>query len=159
MIFRIQRLFDNGKYTLDHLMNDAKTFHSFVLEDVARAVKIPGETRIPAGFYPLGIRKQDTELTLKHRANPAYAEWGFKYHIEVLNIQNFNGVYFHSGVDASQTEGCITPGYAFDLTLDKNPQAKSMLAVKAFYAIVYPKLETGEKVFLEIVDEQKFTNQ
>lgn len=156
MIFKIQRLFDNGVYTLDHLVNDAKTFHSFVIEDVARAVKVPGETRIPAGFYTLGIRKDDTPLTLKHRT--AYGSW-FKYHIEILNILNFHGVYIHSGNDASHTEGCITPGYAFDITSTSNQQGKSTIAVKDFYAIVYPKLEAGEKVFLEIRDEERITNQ
>lgn len=155
MIFKLQRLFDNGKYTLDHLVNNDKTFHSFVIEDVHRAVKIAGETRIPAGFYSLGIRKEETPLTIKHRA---YGDW-FKFHIEILNIPNFHGVYFHAGNDASHTEGCITPGYAFDLTLEKNQQGKSTLAVKDFYSIVYPKLEAGEKVHLQIADEEKMINQ
>lgn len=156
MIFRLQRLFDNGKYTLGHLSNDAKTYHAFVLEDIFREVKVAGETRIAAGFYTLGIRKEDTPLTLKHRQY--YGNW-FSYHIEILNIPNFKGVYIHAGNDASHTEGCITPGYSFDITALANQQGKSVMAVKDFYAIVYPKLEAGEKVFLEVRDEEKIMGQ
>jgi hypothetical protein len=154
MIFKLQRLYHNEKFTISFLISDDNLYRSFVCEDTFRAVKVAGETRIPAGFYPLGIRKEDTPLTIKHRNNPAYKAWGFKYHIEILNIPNFKGVYVHSGSSAEDTEGCITPGYMFDLTAEVQ-QGKSMISVRDFYAIVYPKLEADEKVFLQIEDEAK----
>jgi hypothetical protein len=149
MKFILQRLFDNGHYTLGFCENEEKTFHSFSCEDTFRAVKVKGETRIPAGFYELKINKADTPLTIKHRA--AYGEW-FKYHIEVTGIANFQGVYVHAGNDESHTEGCLLLGYAYDLTLSEKVQGKSILAIKDFYAIAYPLLESGSKVFIEIKD-------
>lgn len=159
MIFRIQRLYHNDKFTVSFIRSDDNSYRAFVVEDTYRAVKVAGETRIPAGFYPLGINKADTPLTIKHRNNPAYAAWGFKFHIEVMNIPNYKGVYIHSGSDADDTEGCITPGYSFDLTALQNQQTKSMISVKDFYALVYPKLEAGEKVWFDVVDEPKITGQ
>ena len=149
MKFINQRLFDNGQYTVGFVQSEDGKFHSFALEDIHRAVKVPKETRIPAGFYPLTIRKEDTPLTIKHRAS--YGSW-FKYHIEVTGIANFQGVYIHSGNDESHTEGCLLFGYGFDLTLLDKMQSKSLLAVKDFYAVAYPILESGSKCFIEIKD-------
>ena len=155
MIFKLQRLYHDDKFTLSFILSDDNSYRSFVVEDTFRAVKVAGETRIPAGFYPLTIRKEDTPLTIKHRNNPAYKAWGFKYHIEVSNIPNFKGVYIHSGGDEGDTEGCITPGYSFDLTALQARQQKSIISVRDFYAKVYPMIEAGEKVFLQVEDEIK----
>lgn len=152
MKFILQRLFDNGQYTVGFIQSEDRKFHSFTLEDIHREVKIPKETRIPSGFYALAIRKEDTPLTIKHRAS--YGSW-FKYHIEVTGVPNYSGVYVHAGNDDSHTEGCLLLGYGFDLSLDKMQQFKSAVAVKDFYAVAYPLLEAGQKVFLEARDEIK----
>lgn len=152
MKFINQRLFDNGQYTIGFVQAEDRKFHSFALEDIHREVKIPKETRIPSGFYELKIRKEDTPLTIKHRA--AYGSW-FKYHIEITNVPQYQGVYIHAGNDDSHTEGCLLLGYGFDLSLDKMQQFKSTVAVKDFYAIAYPLLEAGQKVFIEVRDEIK----
>lgn len=163
MKFILQRLYhtdDNplGDYSCGYLSNHEGTFRSFCLEDGPNAVKVKGETRIPAGFYELALMKADTPLTLKHRAAYKDLPW-FKdhpawYHIEITKIPNYSGVYIHSGNDDSHTLGCLLPAYLFDMSLKDKPSAKSMLAVNDFYAVAYPILEMGGKAFIEIRDEQ-----
>src|SRR5687768_11457935 len=122
MIFTNQRLYHTktnpkGNYTLGFFTNDIKSFRSLLLEDTHHDTKIAGDTRIPAGFYELKLREEDTPLTLKHRKDYADLPW-FKenpdwFHIEITGIKNFNGVYFHSGIDDSHTLGCNLPCYGF----------------------------------------------
>jgi hypothetical protein len=70
-------------------------FQCWTLEDVVREQKIPGETAIPAGRYPL-------KLTPSPRFNRVLPE--------VLTVPNFVGVRIHGGNRASDTEGCVLVG-------------------------------------------------
>ena len=163
MKFTLQRLYHTdslaeGDYTCGFLTNEEQTFRSFVLEDGPNAVKIKGETRIPAGFYELALMKADTPLTIKHRAAYKDLPW-FKahpgwFHIEVTKIPNYSGVYVHSGNDDAHTLGCLLPAYLFDMSLKDKQSGKSMLAVNDFYAVTYPVLDGGGKAFIEIRDEK-----
>lgn len=131
---------------------DAKTFFCHTLEDEGRKVKVPGETRIWAGFYELRILKVENKWVADHRAK--YGTW-FKYPIEVTNVRDFTGILIHAGTDQTHTEGCIL----LDDTMGNNmvdaanQGSRSLQAVKRFYDKVYPLLEKGEKVFIEIKDE------
>lgn len=148
----------DGNYTIGFLTNEEQSFRSLVLEDGYNKDKIHGQTRIPAGFYELGLRKEDTPLTLRHREAYKGLAWFDKnpdwYHIEVLKIPGYSGVYVHSGNDDSHTLGCLLPAYQLDMTLMEKPTSKSMLAVNDFYAIAYPLLDKGSKVHIEIRDEE-----
>lgn len=164
MNFTLKRLYHTtklttGNYTCGFLTNDVQSFRSFCLEDGVSPTgqKIAGQTRIPAGKYELKLQKTDTPLTIKHRKDYANTGW-FKanpnwYHIEVTGIPNYAGVYVHSGNDDAHTLGCLLPNYAFDLSVTDNQGSKSLLAVSDFYAICYPLLEKGEKVFIDVKDE------
>ena len=153
MNFTAQRIWHNDKLTYGTITGGK--FLALTLEDEPRVVKLSGETRIPAGTYNLVIRKEDTPLTLTHRKayNVGYPTPWFKYHIEIAGIPNFKGVYIHAGNDETHTDGCLLLGYALDLTLPAKQLTKSTIAVKSFYDIVYPLLEKGVKVTLQIKDE------
>jgi hypothetical protein len=159
MNFVLQRLCDNGNATIGFLNqllvgNPKPIFHAFTLEDEHRAVKLAGETRIPAGHYELKIRKEDTPLTRKHRTD--YGAW-FQYHIEITGIPNFTGVYVHVGNDEKHTEGCLLLGDILqnNKIFASNHLQQSTPAVRRFYELVYPHLLAGKKAFLEIRDEHK----
>lgn len=156
MDFILQRYSDNGKSTQGILLEKTSgkpVFFSYVMEDEHRDVKVAGETRIPAGFYELKIRKEDTVLTIKHRAS--YGAW-FKYHIEVTGIKNFSGVYVHSGVSEKHTEGCLLLNdTANNNMIEVGDMSRSQQAVKRFYEKVYDHLDSGNKAFIEIRDENK----
>jgi len=149
----LQRLSDNDKSTLGAIYDkETKSLINFSLEDRHQEVKVKKETRIPAGFYELKIRKEDTPLTVRHRAG--YGSW-FKYHIEITGIPNFSGVYFHAGNDEDDTEGCILVGNTLNnhKTVQGKPLTSSIDGTRRFYALVYPYLENGGKAFIEIRDE------
>lgn len=149
----LQRLSDNDHSTMGAIYNkETQKIINFTLEDRHQDVKVKKETRIPAGFYELKIRKEDTPLTVKHRT--AYGAW-FKYHIEITGIVNFQGVYFHAGNDEGDTEGCVLIGNTLNNhnTIQGKPLTSSIDGTRRFYELVYPHLDRGNKAFLEIRDE------
>ncbi len=70
-------------------------FECFTLEDPTRDNKIPGETAIPAGRYPVIVNKSQ-------RFN--------KLMPLLLNVPKFDGIRIHAGNDRDDTEGCILVG-------------------------------------------------
>ena len=168
MNFIHQRLWSDNEQTFGFIRDTKRLFKSWILEDEYRDIdkKVKGETRILSGKYKLGIRKEDTPLTIKHREsynnifkdnNGNYIEW-FKYHIEVLDVKQFSGIYYHSGVDQTHTDGCQLLADICNLTLDKNPLSSSLTAVKRFYDLVYPILDKNELVTVLIKDEISLIN-
>jgi hypothetical protein len=158
MKFVLQRFSDNRDSTLgllferEHDNNGEKlVFKCYTLEDEYRKEKVKGETRIPAGTYTLGLRRQDTPLTMKYRAR--YYPW-FKYHIEILNVPNFVGVYIHIGNYDENTDGCVLLGDGADNnTISPGMINSSTNAFKRFYGVVAEHLEKGSAT-LEIRDEK-----
>lgn len=153
----LQRYSDDGNSTLGLLFQEAYSgyrrslqFFCHVLEDEFREKKVKGETRIPAGRYQLRILKKDTPLTLLHRKH--YGDW-FKYHIEVCDVPDFTGIYFHSGNEDKHTDGCLLLGFGNEVVSGMQKVTHSRLATKAFYEALYPYLEKGGRSWLQIKDE------
>lgn len=125
----------------------------FIIEDEPREVKVLGETRIPTGRYRLGIRKEDTPLTLTHRLMKYYRGW-FTYHIEVLDVPGFTDIYFHMVNNEYHTGGC--QGGSKEPYINREGEfacRNSTVMMKEFYARVYPLLEKGEDVYYTVIDE------
>lgn len=158
----LQRYSDNGKSTQGLLFELAMGFNkplwfAHALEDEHREQKVMNETRIPAAIYELKIRKEDTPLTIKHREvyNKGHKTPWFKYHIEIVGIPNFTGVYIHAGNKESHTSGCLLLNdTANNHLIEAGDMARSIQAVKRFYDKAYPHLESGKQAFIEIRNEQ-----
>lgn len=156
MNFILQRYSDNGTSTLGWLfkkdaLKDCVIFQSYTLEDEYREVKVAEETRIPAGFYEIGIQEINTPKTESYRKKYPW----FKNHIEIKGVKGFSGVYIHVGNDDDDTAGCLLLGDTADnnrITYGKIGQ--STHAFKRFYDLVFPFLEVGRKAFIEIRDEE-----
>lgn len=147
-----RRVYRAEEATLGILSYDNFIPAGFIIEDEQRKVKVAGETRIPAGRYRLGIRKEDTPLTLKHRRSRFYKPW-FKYHIEVLDVPDFTGIYFHMVNDADDTAGCQGGAKTVHIRNGEFICTNSTLLMREFYEKVYPLLESGEEVYYTILDE------
>ena len=123
----------------------------FFIEDIGRKVKVKGKTRISAGRYKLGIKKEDTTLTIKHRESKWYKDW-FKYHIEVIGVPNFHSIYFHMINTHEHTEGCQGGSKHVHIENGDYKATNSTELMKEFYSIVYPLLEKDEDVYYTIID-------
>lgn len=159
MNFILQRYSDNRKSTLGLLFKkimvgteERLSLQAYTLEDEFRDEKVMSETRIPAGFYELGIQETETPMTKKYQSK--YPDW-FKKHIEVKKVPNFVGVYIHIGNTDADTAGCLLLGdQADNNSIGDGAIMQSTAAFRRFYGQVYDHLANGNKVFLEIRDEK-----
>jgi hypothetical protein len=157
MNFILQRYSDNRKSTLGLLFKkimsgteEKLSLQAYTLEDEYREDKVMSETRIPAGFYELGIQQIETPMTKKYQAK---YDW-FKKHIEIKNVPNFVGVYIHIGNSDADTAGCVLLGdQADNNSIGDGAIMQSTAAFRRFYGIVYDHLAAGGKAHIEIRDE------
>lgn len=137
------------KKVLDNTVERLR-FYCYGIEDEYREVKVSKETRIPAGFYELGIRQDETPKTIQYRTKYTW----FKKHIEILKVPGFTGVYIHIGNTDADTDGCLLLGDNADNNqIGDGSISNSTNAFKRFYSEIYPLLEAGNKVHLTIRDE------
>ena len=121
----------------------------FTLEDQFQPVKVPGETRIPAGTYRIKLR---TEGGMHARYSKRFGS----NHYGMLHLQDvpdFKWIYFHVGNDDDDTDGCILSGMD---TLEDVGALKVLQSTVAYQMIVnhmVPVLEGSDgEVWLTIRD-------
>lgn len=152
----LQRYSDNAESTLGLLMRREATalrFLGYTLEDEARAVKVQGETRIPAGIYDLALRKVVSPLTLAYRKR--FPDW-FSWHVQIMAVPGFAYCYLHIGNDDDDTDACVLMG---DST-NNNQNGKGFIGESAkcytrWYKDIVPRLEAGQRARIEIRDEHR----
>ena len=137
---------DHNGFTIGEMSIDGK-FVCYTMEDEYRKVKVPGETRIPAGRYRIKL-KLDSSKTAR------YIElFGRTFHKGMLWLQDvpgFLGVLIHIGNTEKDTEGCILVG-----TEKYESEAKignSTAAYKKIYPIIADAIIAGKEVWIEIKD-------
>lgn len=126
----------------------------FSLEDQFQEVKVKDETRIPNRRYKLGLREVDSPMTKRYRKKYPW----FTFHIQVMDVPDFENVYIHSGVTDDHTSGCILVGdalYNNQAKVDKYENGALMYSSQA-YERVYKKitnaLMNSEEVTLDIYE-------
>ena len=142
------RIARDNESTLGLLTVNGKKF-SFVIEDEKREIKVKGETRIPAGLYPVKFRKELTPLTKKYRDKYSW----FTYHLELINVPGFTNVYIHIGNFESSTAACQVVGNKAGF--DGNNHFRNYESTdnfKRLYILVSEVLNKGEKVTYEIIE-------
>ena len=111
-------------------------YQAFSVEDVARAdgIKIPKETAIPCGVYPVTMDWSDRHQSIQPH---------------ILNVPMFSGVRFDIANYASDVEGCIGVGNGRGV----NAVWDSKSAQAALCAKIQAALDRGELVWVEITNE------
>lgn len=137
----------------------------FLLEDQARAVKVPGKTRIPAGLFEFKLRT-DSPKFKKYYTDDWTKDW-FKGMPWLVDIKGdgegfekmlFEYVYLHPGLDEKDSEGCGITGLEFQRKADGNYQVKPGTSRPAFKKVctevIYPVLldTVPGRVFVTVSD-------
>jgi hypothetical protein len=126
-------------FTEGKLYVDGK-FECFTIEDEDRKLesggtKIYGQTAIPKGTYNVTISKSNR----------------FKrFLIEILKVDQFEGIRIHAGNSSKDTEGCIIVGSTNNKD-DDDWIGASRVAYEILHKKVRTALSNQEKVTLEIV--------
>lgn len=145
----LQRYSDNGESTLGLLLRGG-VFNCYTLEDEARVVKVAGETRIPAGRYPLKLRQELTPLTQKYRNRFPWFEW----HVEIADVRGFTNVYIHVGNKDDDTDACVLLGdTANNNRVNTGFIGESVPAYERWYKDTLAHLKHGGRAWLQVLDE------
>ena len=135
----------HGKHTtLGHLYSKG-IFLCYVLEDLVREQKIPGETAIPAGTYPLGLNKV-AGMNAKYQSRYGPVHQGM---VEVKGIPNFSLVFFHIGNYHTDTRGCLLVGSYYQLIDGDYRVLHSADAYKRVYPLLVEAAATGSNLIVE----------
>ncbi len=147
-----RRLFQTAEETISILYLDGK-FVCWILEDQYRAVKVKGDTRIPAGKYKLELRKEGGQ----HKRYKKKFSQTHRGMIHLLDVPNFKYIHFHIGNDDGDTAGCLLCGtYPHPKPSDHSRYdvLNSTLAYKINYPRIAGAIELGD-TYWEIEDEYK----
>jgi len=136
----VDRIRSNRDVTISRVyINDRFICHG--LEDEFRPRKVPGETRIPAGCYDLGVRDEGG-FHNRYRRVFSGIHQGM---IEILSVPDFRYVLIHVGNFDRDTAGCLLLGRA-----DFNGWAvwQSKATYLRFYKMVISAVKNREATIL-----------
>lgn len=145
MIIELNRVAAGQDSTLGIITLD-KVFECFTLEDEAREIKVPGETRIPAGSYQVEFRKILSPMTKKYRKKYSWFTW----HLELKNVPGFQFIYIHIGNYTYNSNGCILVGQGAQAKKGEFVISSSALAFRDIYDKCTKALLI-EKITMEVI--------
>ena len=105
MLLTVNRFTSDSEATLSTVSIDG-VFECFGLEDEHRIDKVPGETRIPSGFYSVRLRTVGG-----FHAN--YSDRFAGIHqgmLQVMDVPGFEFILIHVGNTDEDTAGCLLVG-------------------------------------------------
>lgn len=132
----VDRYLSTNEATLSHVYVNGE-FYCFGLEDEFRAVKIPGETRIPAGSYKITLKTWGG-FHERYKVDRRFRE----YHqgmLWVREVPDFENILIHVGNTEKDTAGCLLVGMVRDET--RMVIYRSAEAYEKLYRRVLPAAE------------------
>ncbi len=119
------------------------TLECYTLEDEFRAVKVRGETRIPAGTYTIKLRTSGGfHLNYLKR----FGKFFHRGMLHVTDVPGFTHILIHIGNTDEDTAGCVLVGASRDVV--KGTIGGSEIAYRRLYPKVAAALLKGEAVKL-----------
>jgi hypothetical protein len=144
MKITVERFESTPDETFGRLLIDGKKI-CLTLEDEYRAIKVKGETRIPAGTYKIG-------LVNSPKFTPKYGHemlW-------VKNVPNFEGILIHCGNTDEDTAGCLLVGENVGVINTKSGPKRGVIRSREAYNKIYPiissAIKRGEDVEITYID-------
>jgi len=122
------------------LMSIDSVFDIFTLEDKASYPKIPGETRIPAGYYKIGLRYSP-------KMTPVYGH----HMLWIMNVPDFEWILIHPGNFNRDTMGCVLVGCGVYNHTNGLALEDSRVAYFSFYNKVAPFVNSSS-VHIKVED-------
>jgi hypothetical protein len=144
MLLRVQRFPSLEDSTIGGASIDGR-FCCFTLEDERREVKVPGETRIPAGTYQIKLRTEGgmhTKYAARFPADHRGMLW-------LQDVPGFEWIYLHCGVTDDHTNGCILVA---DTANIEGTLARSEQAYRRIYGTISNAILAGEPVSITVED-------
>lgn len=123
-----------------------RDFLGFIIEDGFRKIKVPGETRIPAGLYKL--RKK----TDGHFFDIYSNKWNHKWVAEVMDVPGFKDVLIHIGNFIHNTRACLLPNRSvhYDKSKDAFYGEDSSSMYKHLYDYLDPLWGDDDEVWIDV---------
>lgn len=144
----VKRMLDTHSETLDILFVEGKACFQ-ALEDTFRHEKIEGETRIPAGRYPV------TLCTKSAKAKHYKKKFGIEGIPSIDNVPGFDLIRIHIGNSKKDTEGCLLVGESSTMDIQNGNLVativRSTTAFLSFYKMIIEDLKK-DNVFITFID-------
>lgn len=149
MIILVDRYLSTNEATLSRVYVDGVHL-VFGLEDEWREVKVPGETRIPAGIYKIRLRTFG-EHHVKYSKDRRFRS----FHQGMLWLQNvpgFDAILIHVGNYERDTKGCLLVG------LERNETQMTLSRSGEGYSLLYNKVvdaASHDHLMIELRDSDR----
>jgi hypothetical protein len=148
----LERLISGPDGTLGVFFVEDKA-QCFTLEDEFRLVKLPGETRIPAGRYRLRLRALGESPHFDEAYGTAFARGFHRGMVEITGVPGFSDILIHTGNTTADTRGCLLVGQTANSAA--LGLAGSRDAYRPLYQKLFAALSSGEEVFLTLIDRDR----
>ena len=127
-----------------------KHFLCYTLEDERRALKVQGETRVPAGVYSIKLRK---EGGFHERYSGKYGGFHIGM-LHIVDVPGFEYILIHTGNTDEHTAGCLLVGDTQEnnVIIRDGFVGKSNNAYKRIYPRIAKAIDKGEDVTIEYID-------
>jgi hypothetical protein len=145
----VQRIVSDDEATISTVFVDGG-FVCFGLEDEFREDKVPAETRIPAGEYPVGIREVGGFHGRYSRKFPDI----HRGMLEIKDVPGFEHVLIHVGNTNKDTAGCLLVGTGAMARDGDMSVMASVEAYRKFYPMVIDAAVAGD-LSIRIVDSDR----
>ena len=149
-VLRFSSQEDSSSGLLFEVSELGRKFLCYTLEDERRALKVKGETRVPAGTYNIKLRK---EGGFHARYTKKYG--GFhRGMLHICDVPNFKWILLHTGNTDEHTAGCLIVGDSQEnnIIIKDGFIGKSGNAYKRIYPAIAKAIEKNEEVTIEYID-------
>jgi len=149
-VLRFSSQQDSTSGLLFEISDLGRRFLCYTLEDERRALKVKGETRVPAGTYKIKLRKE----------GGFHAKYTKKYGgfhrgmLHICDVPNFEYILIHTGNTDEHTAGCLLVGDSQEnnVIIKDGFIGKSGNAYKRIYPAIAKAIELNQEVTITYID-------